>query len=190
MKTYIAKRNHRSEPEAIQRLSKYGIAKVFEITESQIFEEYVNFEVIPLGPKNLGSLLKKIHSEKNSLGTSLVHGDFGEYNTTIINGESKCFDYEYAHFGNTYADIGRVVLRDCSSENDFVDFFANYFRLMPKPDILRKGLIYFCDWQYMLRSEKGLPYANVPLIRKGRLKKARDDLNEILDLFKSEVKLK
>ena len=163
MKTYMAKRNHRSDPEAIQRISKYGVMGVKGINKHYIIEEFVDFEIFPLGPKNLALLLKDIHSEKNSFGISLVHGDFGEHNTTMINGKMKCFDYEYAHFGNPYVDIGKVVLRNCSSESDFIEFFMNYLGDLPKPEDFRDGLIYFCNWHHMIRLEKELPYHEVPL---------------------------
>ena len=191
MKTYLAKRNYRSDFEAIKKISKYGVARVIKINEHSILEEFVDFEIVPLGPKNLGSLLRKIHSEKSSLGISLVHGDFGEHNTTMINNEPKCFDYEYAHFGNPYTDIGKVVLRSCSNENDFLDFFMNYSGGLPKPENFREGLIYFCDWHHLIRLEKGLPYHEVPLIRKSRLEKSDGkNLLSLLDAFKSEIKLK
>jgi len=182
MKTYLAKRNYRSNSEAIQRISsRYGVAKVIEINEDSILEEFVDFEIVALGPENLGLLLKKIHSERNSSGIPLVHGDFGEHNTTIINKELRCFDYEYAHFGNPYVDIGKVVLRSCFDEDDFFEFFINYSNDLPKPENFKEGLIYFCDWQNSLRLEKMLPYHEIPLIRKERLKKTNK--NNLLSLF-------
>ena len=190
MKTYLAKRDHMSSSEAIQRISKYGLAKVLKINEDSILEEFVDFKVVPLGPKNLGSLLRKIHSEKDSSGISLVHGDFGEHNTTIINGESICFDYEYTHFGNIYSDIGKVVLRDCSGWQEFTDFFICYNGVLPDSNEFKEGLIYFCDWQNSLRLEKEVPYSEVPLVRKNRLLRIKDkNLGRILEAFKSEVKL-
>lgn len=192
MKPYLAKRNYRSNSEAIQRISsRYGLAKVIGINEDSILEEFIDFEIVPLGPKNLGSLLKKIHSEKNSSGVSLVHGDFGEHNTTIINGEPMCFDYEYTHFGNPYVDIGKVVLRNCFNEDDFFEFFRNYSNDLPKPENFREGLIYFCDWQNSSRLEKRLPYHEIPLIRKERLKKTnKNNLFSLLDAFKSKINIK
>jgi len=191
MKTYLAKRNHKSDSEAIKIISKYGVAKVLEINRDSILEEFVDFKVVPLGPKNLGSLLRKIHSEKDSSGISLVHGDFGEHNTTRINGEPKCFDYEYAHFGNTYSDIGKVVLRNCDGWESFADFFIYYNKKLPDPEEFKEGLIYFCDWQSSLRLEKDVPYSEVPLVRKNRLLRIKDkNLCRILEAFKSGVNLK
>ena len=191
MKIYIAKRNYRSEPEAILRLSNHGVARVLEINENSIIEEFIDFEKRKLGLKRLGHLLNKIHSERNHLGISLVHGDFGEHNATLINNEPKCFDYEYAHFGNVYADIGRVVLRDCDSWEDFTYFFSCYTGKIPKPEEFREGLIYFCNWQSSLRADKKLQYSEVPLYRKSRLNKVNGkDLGKILEAFKSEVKLR
>jgi len=190
MRNYIGKRNYRSEPEAISRLSNYGVAKVLKINETNIIEEFVRFNVRKLGPKKLGALLNKIHSETNTLGQSLVHGDFGEHNTTILHSEPKCFDYEYAHFGDIYADLGKVILRDCNNWEGFTDFFSCYAGEIPHAKELKRGLIYFCDWQNSLRIEKQLPYSEVPLHRKNRLRKVKSkSLMEILDAFKSEVRL-
>lgn len=189
MKKFRAKRSISSNKEAIKRVSKYGIAKVLEINEKEIIEEHVNFELNYVNPKNLGKLLRKIHSEKNKHGENLVHGDFGEHNTTIFYGKPKCFDYEHAHFGNTYADIGRVILRDCNTFDEIGNFFKNYSGKIPDPKEMKKGLSYFCEWQHDLRDEKGVAYKHIPLIRKDRLDKTNtNDFKKIIKNFKAEIK--
>ena len=191
MRTYIAKRNFRSEEEAIKRISsKFGLAKVLKIWDDYLLEEFVDFKQINPSLNQLSFLLKRIHSEKNVVGLSLVHGDFGEHNVTIINGETKCFDYEYSHFGNIYTDIGRVVLRRCNNFDEVNTFFDIYSDGFPSNDKLKNGLIYFCNWQYELRKEKNLPYQQVPLIRAEKIKKINNDLSEILYAFKSRVDTK
>lgn len=191
MKTHIAKRNFRSDPKAIKLISKkYGLAKVLKIGENYILEEFIDFKRIHPTLEQMSSLLKRIHSEKNEYNVPLVHGDFGPHNTTLINGKIKCFDYEYSHFGNIYSDIGRVLLRNCDNLKDINFFFNIYAETFPEMYKLKKGLIYFCNWQYELRKEKNLPYKEVPLIRAERIKKTKNSLNEIMDAFKSEVKIK
>jgi RIO-like serine/threonine protein kinase len=190
MRLYTAKRNYRSDPEAIRKLSKYGVAKVFEIGEDYLLEEFVDFENIKLGPAKLGQLLKKIHGESNEKGIPLIHGDFGEHNTTVIENESLCYDYEYARFGEKYSDTGRVILRDCPETIDVEEFFHHYSGRLPPMEELSEGLKYFCDLQNAYRIEKELPFADVPLIRKERLNKNKHlNLVSILDAFKSKVRL-
>jgi hypothetical protein len=191
MKTYVAKRNFRSEEEAIKKISsRFGLAKVLEIGNDYLLEEYVEFEKIDLSLDQLSYLLKDIHSIRNNSGLYLVHGDFSQHNTTLFEGNAKCFDYEYSHFGNTYADVGRILLRECRGFKDTELFFNIYSNGFPKCDELKEGLIYFCNWQNELRKEKNLPYQEVPLIRGKRIEKVRNKLEDILNAFKFEVKNK
>lgn len=190
MKTHTAKRNFRSEHEAIKEISsRFGLAKVLEIGEDYLLEEFIDFEKIDISLDQLSYLLRNIHSIRNTHGSSLVHGDFSKHNTTLFNGNPKCFDYEYSHFGNVYSDVGRVLLRECRNFRDAVLFFDIYSEGFPESDELRDGLIYFCNWQYELRKEKSLPYQDVPLIRSKRVEDACNKLEDILNAFKSEVKI-
>ncbi len=191
MKTYIAKRNFRSEEEAIKEISqRFGLARVLEIEKDYLLEEFINFEKIDLSLGQLSYLLKNIHSVKNNSGVSLVHGDFSQHNTTLFEGTAKCFDYEYCHFGNVYADVGRVLLRECGNFEDTELFFNIYSGGFPKSEELKDGLIYFCNWQHELRKEKNLPYQDIPLIRSKRIENVSNKLEDILNAFKSEVKNK
>jgi len=191
MKTHLAKRNFRSEKEAIKKISsKFGVTKVLKIGKDYILEKFVDFNYKKLSLSQLSILLKEIHSEKNNSYLPLVHGDFSSQNTTLYLGEPKCFDYEYSHFGNAYVDIGRVLLRDCNDFKDVKMFFDIYSGNIPNLNLLKDGLIYFCDWQNSLRLEKNLLFEKVPLIRKERIKQASNNLEEIIEAFKSEVKIK
>ncbi len=191
MKTYIAKRNFRSDEEAIKEISsRFGLAKVLEIGKYYLLEEFINFEKIDLSLDQLSYLLKNIHSVRDNSGFSLVHGDFSQHNTTLFDGNEKCFDYEYSHFGNVYADVGRVLLRECGDFEDAELFFNIYSGGFPKSDELKDGLIYFCNWQHELRKEKNLPCQDVPLIRGKRIENVCNKLEDILNAFKSEVKNK
>jgi len=191
MKTYIAKRNFRSDKEAIKLISeRYGFPKVIEIGNDYILEEFVEFKNIYPSLNQMSSLLKNIHSEKNLNKEPLVHGDFGAHNTILVNGEVKCFDYEYSHFGNVYADIGRVLLRGCKNVDDVYSFFNTYSNSIPDIEELKEGLIYFCNWQHDLRKEKELQYQKVPLIRASRILNSDNNLENIIKAFKEEVSIK
>jgi hypothetical protein len=190
MKTFIAKRSPFSTEDAIRKISsRWGLAKVIEIGKDHIVEEHVNFQYKKPSLKKMAQLLKEIHSETNISGVNLVHGDFSFQNVTILDGDIKCFDYEHSHFGNPYADIGRIILRGCGNILEALNFFGEYSGSVPEPEILREGLIYFCDWQNLLRETKGLPFAEVPLLRKEKIEKATNCLENILYSFGSEVKL-
>ena len=185
---FIGKRSRFSEPSAIIRISKYGIARVLAINQEEIIQEFVEFEKKDLTLNQLASLARKIHSEKDSKGT-LVHGDLSKGNTTIYGGEEKCYDYEHAHFGEPYADLGRIILRSCNGASQVSDFFTVYSGRTPGIEEIREGLIYFCNWQYKLRKDKGLSFSEVPLERRKRVIRAGKDFSKIITAFRARVVL-
>lgn len=187
-KFFLGKRSCFSDTEAILRISKYGLAKIIKIEQDKVIEEFIEFDNKPLDIKQLAYLAKNIHQNKKDL-KSLVHGDLGAYNTTLYKNVPKCYDYEHAHFGNNYSDLGRIILRSCKDVTEVANFFNEYGTGTPNPLELKEGLIYFCNWQHKIRCEKGLSYQQVPLIRKQRLEGASEDLVEILKAFKDEVNL-
>ena len=172
------------------QLSRFGLTNVLEIGIDYIIEEFIDFQHIPLSLEQLATLLRDIHSAQSFEGY-LVHGDYSTGNTTLYEGEPCCFDYEYAHFGrdefDAYRDIGRVVLRSCSNMVEADNFFCIYAGSRPDNDSLREGFSRFCDWQHAMRSEKRLPYAEVPLIRKQRIAMARNTADDIITAFTSGV---
>jgi hypothetical protein len=186
-KIFLARRGKYSHLEAISLISKYGVAKVIGINKESIIEEFVRFDKMPLTINQLARLAKQIHANKRN-NLSLVHGDFSSNNTTLFLGVPRCYDYEHAHFGNIYVDIGRVILRDCNSLQEVEYFFKEYRGDVPSMEELISGLIVFCDWQNKLRVEKNAPYQEVPLVRKARLKRAPKDITSIINSFKEEVK--
>ena len=129
-KIFLGKRSKFSDSEAIFMISKYGIARVIDITEDKIVEEFIEFEKTNLTLLELATLAREIHQNKRD-GQSLVHGDFGLNNTTIYRGVPKCYDYEHVHFGNKYVDLGRVVLRSCKSIEEVETFLERYNGRMP-----------------------------------------------------------
>lgn len=188
-KIFIGKRSKFSNPEAILKISEYGLAKVIKIEEDKILQEFIEFNKIQLNITQLASLVKIIHQNKKGNDT-LVHGDIGFYNTTLYKGVPKCYDYEHAHFGNAYIDLGRIILRACKNIKEIEIFFNEYCGGIPLNLELKEGFINFCNWQNITRSEKGIPFQQVPLIRKQRLEETSGDLLEILKAFKDEVQLK
>ena len=188
-KFFLSKRSKTfSEPSAIKKVSDYGIAPVIWVGESNILQPFVNFEPIKPELKNLAEIMKKIHSNKQN-NLTLVHGDFGSHNTTTYLGETKCFDYEYSHWGSPYIDLGRVVLRECKSEEDVNLLLENYFGGIPSLQELKLGFMDFCQRQYEMRREKNQDFQEVPLIRAKRLSKSGSTLAEILHAFKDPVTL-
>ncbi len=187
--TISKRRSKYSDREAIFDISRYGVARVLEVTDSSIVQEFVQFDLMPPNLRQLAELAYKIHSNSNTKG-NLVHGDFGPYNITVSFGDPKCYDYEHTHYGNIYVDLGRVILRSCRDVNEVRDFFTNYSGAIPSTDELREGLISFCEWQHLIRAEKGLLFQEVPLIRRERLFSARSELDDLLEAFKSEVVVK
>jgi|SRR3989338_4528158 len=185
---FIGKRSKFSEPAAIIKISKYGIAKVLDITHDSIIQEFVDFEKKDLTLNQLANLARKIHLERDIKGI-LVHGDLSNNNTSLYFGEEKCYDYEHAHFGEPYADIGRIILRSCKEVNLTREFFMSYSGIIPEVEELKNGLIYFCNWQYKLRIDKGLPFSSVPLERIKRVINADKDFDKIISAFCAKVVL-
>lgn len=185
---FIGKRSKFSEPSAIIRISKYGIARVLAINQKTIIQEFVEFEKKDLTLNQLANLARQIHSEKDSKGT-LVHGDLSNNNTTLYEGEEKCYDYEHAHFGEPYADIGRIILRSCDGEDQVRDFFIAYSGRMPGTEEIRDGLIYFCNWQHKLRKDKSLSFSDIPLERRNRVMRAGKNFSRIITAFQARVAL-
>lgn len=186
-KVFIGKRSKYANSEAIIMISKYGTARVIEVTNNRIIEENIKFSKIKLDLSQMAYLAREIHqNEKN--GLRLVHGDLSFNNTTLYNGDPKCFDYEHAHFGNIYVDLGRIILRVCSNIEEIKIFFKMYTGSLPLVGDLKKGLATFCDWQHKVRVEKLAPYSNVPLIRKRRVEESPENLEDVLNRFKAEVK--
>ncbi|MEK6927922.1 MAG: hypothetical protein AABX11_05825 [Nanoarchaeota archaeon] len=184
--TIKKKRSKYSEPEAIMAISRFGISNVIEIGADFIIERYIPFTPFAPTLDQLAELTKRIHRTTHE-NKNLVHGDLGFNNATVINTIPKCFDYEHAHFGNLYADLGRILLRCCKSDRDVESFFDIYSGRLPDLEVLRGGLIYFCEWQNLIRSEKKLPFSEVPLKRRERLVKTRECLKDILKAFKDPV---
>ena len=182
-------RSRYSSPSAIWRMSKFSLGKIITVTENLILEQYVPFEMRELSLNEMVHLLKRIHSEKNEEGTSLVHGDFSESNTTAYNKSSVIFDSEHVHWDNIYVDLGRLLLRVCKDKNDIATVFNNYFGHIPLVDPVREGLLRFCDWQYMIRKEKDAEHPEISLIRKHNIFTANNDLDSVMENFKSEVLL-
>lgn len=176
-----------SHGSAIKSISHYGVGKVLSVGEKHILQEYVEFEQTALTHLQLINLMKKIHRDKKD-GLTLVHGDFSRYNTTDHSGSSKCFDYEYSHWGSPYTDIARVVLRECESEKEAEVLLNLYFDGLPSLDELRQGFIIFCLRQYEMRKEKNQPFQDVPLMRAKRLEQKRDTLSEVLHDLRDQVK--
>ncbi len=183
-KYFVAKRDPElSEAPAIEKISSYGVAPVIFVGDSYILEEYVEFYPQKLTLEDSGKLLYEIH--KNTFqGRQLVHGDFGETNTTYVEGNPRCFDYEYTHFGNAYVDLGRVILRICESPEEMIHFFENYTGQIPTPKDLSEGLSSFCDRQNLMRIRKNLASQNIPLIRKNQIAKSKKDIVSIFNSFK------
>lgn len=186
-KYLIKKRSFYSEENAIKVISEFGISQVIEVSNEEILETYNPFEKQFLTLKDYARLAQKIHQTKNH-GVSLVHGDLSRHNTTLINGKIFCFDYEHTHWGNPFADLGRILLRECESYEDSLFFLETYYsNSLPDINELQNGIIYFCDWQHKIRKEKKLEYSEVPLIRKGRVLKTNLDLENIMYEFKREI---
>jgi hypothetical protein len=135
---FMAKRDYLlSNPLAIKQLSQYGISPALFIGKDYILEEFRDFDKEELTNEELAILLKDIHANKNEKGV-LVHGDYSRFNTTKICGHPKCFDYEFSHYGDSYRDLGRIILRECDSEEEVIKFFEVYGRI-PSLDNLKKG---------------------------------------------------
>jgi hypothetical protein len=176
-----------SNASAITKISEYGIARVFYVSATNILQQYLEFTPSNLGLDDLATLIKQIHSVREKQGT-LVHGDFSRQNTTRYQNKPYCFDYEHTHWGDPYIDLGRIVLRECKSEEEVKFFFEKYQGSLPSLYDMREGFISFCQRQYEMRHEKDLDFKEVPMIRGARLKKAcNNNLAEILNAFKAPV---
>jgi len=175
-----------SDPSAIESVSDYGIAKVIWIGKSRILQPFINFEKIPLKLIEQLNLMKKIHQNKKG-SLSLIHGDFSNNNLTNYGNEVKCFDYEHSHWGNPYVDIGRIILRECTSQEDIDFVLDNYFYKRPSAKELKQGFLVFCQRHYEMRHEKNQAFQEIPKLRAKRLLKSNLTLNEILHSFKDPV---
>lgn len=181
-KYFIAKRDPvLSDSLAIKEISRYGIAPVIFVGDSYILEGYVEFSGRGLKLEDCGNLLSSIHMNKFE-GKSLVHGDFGSSNTTDSDGNPKCFDYEFTHFGDVYRDLGRVILRNCNSPEEMIYFFESYSGKIPSLEELIEGLCSFCDWQNLMR--KNSEFQEIPLIRKRQVKSSKKNIKAIFNSFK------
>ncbi len=186
-KYFLSKRCEKlSDASAIERVSNYGVARVLWVGRSEILQQFVDFDLVPLNLKEMAGLMGRIHSNKQD-GLTLVHGDFSNSNTTRHNGDAKCFDYEHSHWGNPYVDIGRMVLRNCVSEKDVDLLFESYYGGMPPLEEMRDGFIAFCQRQYDMRHLKNLAFQVVPKVRAKRLRGCGSTLCEILHAFKDPV---
>ena len=183
---FLRKRSFYSDVEAIKSISKFGISKVIDIDANFVLEEFINFKKIDLSLDEYIPLLQKIHSHmKNNL--ILVHGDFSKYNTTNFNSKPVVMDYEHAHWGNIYEDLGRIILRETSSVENSLNFLESYFNQIPNKKELRDGVLAFCYWQNKIRLEKSLPYAHIPLKRAKRVLLADNSYKSILNSFRSQI---
>lgn len=151
-KFYLSPRDPElSDKDAIKLISQYGIVPITYIGSNFLLQPYIQFNHIrSKSPSEFGKLLKKIHGNSYR-GKPFVHGDFAGHNTTKLDRDLKCFDFEFTHFGDPYLDIGRIILRECDTINDVIEFFEVYSGKVPKNDVLANGLSRFCDWQHLLR---------------------------------------
>ena len=183
---FLRKRSKYSDSEAIKLISNYGISEIIDIDNDFILEEFVNFEKVDLSLDEYVSLLQSIHTN-NKDGLSLVHGDFSKFNTTKLNSLSLVIDYEHAHWGNIYEDLGRIILRETISVDESLSFLESYFKSIPDKQELRNGIVTFCYWQNKIRVEKNIPYSNVPLKRARRVLAANNSYDAIINAFKRVV---
>lgn len=186
-KYLIKRKSCYSNKEAIKAISKYGISKIVAVNDEQIIETYNPFEKQDISLMDFVTIARQIHQTQNELGLPLVHGDLSRYNTTLVNDTPFCFDYEHSHWGNPFADLGRILLRECKTFEDDLFFLHNYFNGILNINNLQKGIVYFCEWQHKIRKEKNLSYSEVPLIRRERVLKSDLDLENIMYEFKREI---
>lgn len=185
-KYFIKRRSKYSEDSAIRNIAIYGLSNIIDINSEFILESFVDFTKKDLSLEEYVELLHKIHSN-NEAGLSLVHGDFSKHNTTFYENEPTVFDYEHAHWGDIYVDIGRVILRETESVEESIGFLKIYFGNIPSLAKIRDGIVNFCYWQNKIREEKHLPYSNVPLIRAERVNSNGNTYSNLIMEFKRPV---
>ena len=186
-KLFLARRSKTlSEVSAIEAIAQYGFAPIYLIGKDFILQKNIDFTHRALELDQLTNLLRLIHNNINE-GKTLVHGDFGQHNTTFYNGEPRCFDFEYTHWGNPYIDIGRMVLREMGTEEEVIKFFFNYLGNVPRLSELRNGFIAFCQRQYKMRAEKNSKFMYIPLERAKRLSKSKSNFSDLIKAFRDSI---